>query len=124
MTSIPTPIRLLLVEDDQMQSELVERALGRDGFEVRSASNVRELRDVAATFSPDIVLVDVNLPDAPEGSMVVFVRELAPTARVVLYSAWDESKLRKLSRDVGADAFISKSEPVFEIGKRLRTMER
>lgn len=124
MTSIPSPIRLLLVEDDAMQSELVERALGRDGFEVRSATTLRDLRDVAAAFTPDIVLVDVNLPDAPEGKMVTFVRELAPAARVVLYSAWDEAKLRKLAREVGADAFISKSEPVFEIAKRLRAMDR
>jgi two-component system OmpR family response regulator len=117
------PIRLLVVEDDQMQSELVERVLGREGFDVRSVMTIGELRE-AASFGADLVLVDVNLPDAPEGRMVAFVRELAPNARVVLYSAWEESKLKQLARDVGADGFISKSEPVFEIGKRLRAFAR
>jgi two-component system, OmpR family, response regulator len=116
----PAPIRLLVVEDDALQSELVERALGRDGFEVRTVTSVRELRAAVADFAPEIVLVDVNLPDAPDGAMVPLVRELAPSARVVLYSAWEEAKLKKLARDLGADSYISKSEPVFEIGRRLR----
>lgn len=119
-----TPTRLLVVEDDTLQSELIERALGRDGFEVRSAATIGEVRDVIGGFSPEIILVDVNLPEAPEGSMVPVVRELAPQARVVLYSAWEESKLRVLAKNLGADSFISKSEPVFEMAARLRAPRR
>jgi hypothetical protein len=40
----------------------------------------------------------------------------------VLYSAWEEPKLRQLASQLGADAFISKSESVFAIGARLRTL--
>lgn len=121
MTQRTTPVRMLLVEDDVLQSELVVRALGRDGFEIRTATSIAELRSVAPAFAPELVLVDVNMPDAPVSRMVTIVREVAPNARVVLYSAWEESKLRGLARELGTDGFISKSESVFDMANRLRT---
>jgi two-component system, OmpR family, response regulator len=124
MTDSPAHVRLLVVEDDVMQSEMVERALGRDGFEVRIARSIGELRTVVGDFVPELVLVDVNMPDAPDGQMVGLVRDLVPTARVVLYSAWEEPKLRKLARELGAHGFISKSESVFAIAGRLRELSR
>ncbi len=124
MTESPARIRLLVVEDDAMQSEMVERALGRDGFDVRIARSVGELRTSVTDFVPELVLVDVNMPDAPDGQMVGLVRDLVPAARVVLYSAWEESKLRRLARDLGAHGFISKSESVFAIAGRLRELTR
>jgi two-component system OmpR family response regulator len=122
MTEPSTRLRLLVIEDDAMQSELVERALARDGFEVRTASTLVELRTVVAEFSPQLVLADVNMPDAAPSETVAIVRELVPGARVVLYSAWEESKLRGLARELGADGFISKSESVFGIASRLRAL--
>lgn len=124
MTDSPAHVRLLVIEDDVMQSEMVERALGRDGFEVRIARSIGELRTVVGDFVPELVLVDVNMPDAPDGQMVGLVRDLVPTARVVLYSAWEEPKLRKLARELGAHGFISKSESVFAIAGRLRELSR
>jgi len=117
-------VRLLVVEDDVMQSELVERALGRDGFEVRAAATLDDIRRVTAGFAPQLVLVDVNLPDVTSEQAVTLLRELAPGARLVLYSAWEESKLRKLARELGTEGFISKSESVFAIGGRLRELYR
>jgi DNA-binding response OmpR family regulator len=124
MIESPPRIRLLVVEDDAMQSEMVERALGRDGFEVRVARSIGELRSAVSGFVPELVLVDVNMPDAPDGQMVGFVRDLVPTARVILYSAWEDSKLRKLAKELGAHGFISKSESVFAIAGRLREITR
>ncbi len=122
MTDSPARIRLLVVEDDAMQSEMVERALGRDGFEVRCARSIGELHTTVTGWLPDLALVDVNMPDAPDGQMVGLVRDLVPTARVILYSAWEESKLRKLAKELGAHGFISKSESVFAISGRLRAI--
>ena len=116
-------MRLLVVDDDPMQLELVERALSRDGFEVAAVSELAGLARAAAGFGPELVLVDVNMPDAPSDRVVAVVREAVPGARVVLYSAWEESKLRKLAAAVGADGYVSKSESVFGLGEKLRTLK-
>jgi DNA-binding response OmpR family regulator len=115
-------LRLLVVDDDLLQIELVERALSRDGFIVRGVTELAEIATAAASLSPQLVLVDVNVPDVPTERVVELVREVAPSARLVLYSAWEESKLRQLARSVGADGFVSKGTNVFELGRRLRAI--
>jgi two-component system OmpR family response regulator len=117
-------IRLLVVDDDEMQVELVERALTRDGFDVRGVHTLEDLATVAAAFAPELILLDVNMPDAPSARAIAIAKETAPAARVVLYSAWEESKLRKLAAELGVDAFVSKSESVFGIGAKLRGLKR
>lgn len=117
-------IRVLVVDDDPMQLELVERALSRDGFDVRTVGTMAELVTAAAGFSPEIVMVDVNLPDASPDRAIAIARDAANDARVVLYSAWEDSKLRSLALRSGADAFISKSESAVAIGQRLRDLRR
>lgn len=116
--------RVLVVDDDPMQLELVERGLARDGFEVRGVATVAELAPQARQFLPDVVLLDVNMPDASGERTIAIARDAAPNARLVLYSAWEESKLRILALRLGADGFISKSESVVAIGRRLQDLQR
>jgi DNA-binding response OmpR family regulator len=117
-------VRILVVDDDPMQLELVERGLSRDGFEVRGVSTIQEMAVEAKQFAPAVVLLDVNMPDAPGDRTIAMAREAAPGARLVLYSAWEASKLRVLAKQLGADGFISKSESVIAIGKLLRDLQR
>jgi DNA-binding response OmpR family regulator len=117
-------MRVLVIDDDPLQLELVERALSREGFEVRCVTTAAQLGAEATRFAPEIVLMDVNMPDAPDEKTVGIARDAAPTARVVLYSAWDEAKLRGLCAKLGGDGYVSKSESVMAIGKRLRDLSK
>jgi len=114
--------RVLVVDDDPMQVELVERGLSRDGFEVRGVTTIAEMVIEAQRFAPRIVLIDVNMPDAPGDGAVAVARNAAPGVRIVLYSSWEESRLRVLASQLGADGFISKSDSVTSFGRRLRAM--
>lgn len=116
--------RVLVVDDDPLQIELVQRGLSRDGFEVRGVTTMRDMAIEAKQFAPGTVLIDVNMPDAPGDRMIGLAREAAPGARIVLYSAWEESKLRVLAAQLGADGFISKSDSVVTFGRRLRELQR
>jgi two-component system OmpR family response regulator len=114
-------MRVLVVDDDEMQLAMIERALPQ--FTVRCAISVADMQAIGPGFEPQIVLVDVNMPDVPEDSSVVaLARTAAPAAKVVLYSAWEESKLRRLAMQLGADSYISKSVSVIGIGERLREL--
>jgi DNA-binding response OmpR family regulator len=116
--------RLLVIDDDPMQLELVDRALSRDGFEVRGVSSLQAVAATAREFAPELVLLDVNMPDASPERVIALVREAAGGARIILYSAWEESKLRTIATRLGADAYISKSESVFSIAGRLKELLR
>ena len=116
--------RVLVVDDDPLQVELVQRGLSRDGFDVHGVTTVREMALEAKRFAPNILLIDVNMPDASGERTIAMAREAAPGARVVLYSAWEESKLRVLAAQLGADGFISKSDSVVTFGRKLRDLRR
>jgi two-component system, OmpR family, response regulator len=115
-------LRVLVVDDDPMQLALVERALPSEWFALRCVATVADMVAEAHGFKPEIVLVDVNLPDATPERTVALARDAAAGARIVLYSAWEDSRLRALAIRLGADAFISKSESVIGIGRRLREL--
>jgi DNA-binding response OmpR family regulator len=115
-------IRLLVLDDDRMQLELLERALSRDGFDIRAVETVAELTAEAARFAPELVLVDVNLPGAQPEATIAAARAAARGARIVLYSAWEASRLRALMLQSGADAYLSKSESVLALGPLLRKL--
>lgn len=114
--------RVLVVDDDPLQVELVQRGLSRDGFEVRGVTSIADMAVEARRFGPRIVLIDVNMPDEPGDRAVALARDAAPGVRIVLYSAWEESKLRVLASQLGADGFISKSDSVTAFGRRLRAL--
>jgi DNA-binding response OmpR family regulator len=116
--------RVLVVDDDPLQVELVQRGLSRDGFEVRGVTTIAEMAAEARRFAPAIVLIDVNMPDAPGERTVALARGAAPGALVVLYSAWEPDKLRVLAARLGADGFISKSDSIVAFGRRLRELQR
>jgi two-component system OmpR family response regulator len=116
--------RVLVVDDEPMQLELVQRGLAHDGFEVRGVTTVAEMAIEAIRFAPGIVLLDVNMPDATGEHTIAIAREAAPDARIVLFSAWEDSRLRVLAATLGADGFLSKSESVLAIGRRLRALQR
>jgi DNA-binding response OmpR family regulator len=116
--------RVLVVDDEPMQLELVQRGLVRDGFEVRGVTTVAEMATEAMRFAPGIVLIDVNMPDTSGEQTVAVARGAAPDAQIVLYSAWEDSRLRVLAAQLGADGFLSKSVSVVAIGRRLRDLQR
>jgi DNA-binding response OmpR family regulator len=118
------PVRVVVIDDDNMQLELVERALSREGFDVRCVDTLEKLQSISPSFLPHIVLVDMNMPAISSGEAVATARAAAPNARIVIYSAWEESRLRLMAQQLGADGYVSKSEPVFAIGGRLTKLAR
>lgn len=115
-------IRILVIDDDPMQLELVERALSRDGFEVRSATTLDEVETTTRTFTPQLVLMDCHMPGSSGPQIIATTRSAATSARVILYSSWEASRLRTLQQELGADGFISKDESIVAIAKKLREL--
>lgn len=116
------PICILVIDDDPMQLELVERALSRDGFEVRCATDVGEVETTTRTFTPQIVLMDCHMPGTSGTQIIAATRGAAASARIILYSSWEASRLRALQQELGADGFISKDESIVAIAKKLREL--
>lgn len=115
-------LRLLVVDDDPMQLELVQRSLGHEGFVVETSSTLAAASAAVARFVPDVVLVDVNIPGMSRDDLRGFVAAGGGHARVLLFSAEDGSRLKTLAASLGAHGWLSKSSALPEIARQLREL--
>jgi CheY-like chemotaxis protein len=97
---------VLLVEDEPSIAEPLAEAIGREGFETKVAGTVAESLALAAQIEPDLVLLDVMLPD---GSGYDVCRELRRRSQVpiIMLTARGEEADRVVGLELGADAMWS-----------------
>jgi DNA-binding response OmpR family regulator len=103
--------RILIVEDQPDIRELVRMTLEMEDFEVHEAENGDIGLQMAARFSPDLILLDVMMPGSVDG-LGVCERIKSDVARrrtkVVMLSARNQEADRQAGRKAGADAYLSK----------------
>jgi len=115
--------RILLIEDEGSISEPLERALGREGFDVATAGTAAEGRERFHDQNPDLVLLDVMLPDGDGRDLL---REIRSTSRtpVVMLTARGEELERVLGLELGADDYVTKPFSAAELAARVRAVLR
>ena len=115
--------RILLIEDEQSISEPLAAALERDGFDVVVAATAADGLGAFRTRSPDLVLLDVMLPDG-DGRDVL--REIRAASRipVVMLTARGEEMDRVLGLELGADDYVTKPFSAAELAARIRAVLR
>ncbi len=103
--------RILHVENDPDIREVVAASLGLDvGLETRSCSSSVDALDIAVSWSPDLILLDVMMPDMDGPSVLASLRDNVRTARipVVFVTARTQSREVDLLCSLGAAGVISK----------------
>jgi two-component system response regulator RegX3 len=115
--------RVLFVEDERSILEPFSRALAREGFEPIPARTVAEALERAAEAPPDVVLLDVMLPDG-DGRDVL--RELRRTSDVpvIMLTARGTETDRVVGLELGADDYVVKPFSGAEVIARLRAVLR
>jgi len=118
-----TPPLALLVEDEPQIRRFVRTALEEEGWQVvESATMQRGLTD-AGTRKPDLVVLDLGLPDGDGVDFITDVRRWSPVPIIVLSARVDESdKIHAL--DAGADDYLIKPFGVGELLARVRATLR
>lgn len=114
-------LKVLIVDDDHLQLDLVSRTLRAQNLEVMTCDSPIGVTNAVRNFLPDVVLMDVNIPALSGDRLLTIARKSAPkTTRFVLYSSNDESRLREMSRQIEADGWISKSVVGADLVARIR----
>jgi len=104
--------RVLIVDDDARFRELLRQLLeGTGDYEVVGEADEGEIAvDVARETVPDLVLLDVNLPDTLGFDLVPKLAEAADGPDVVMISSRDDDGYPRLAAEVGATGFVSKHD--------------
>jgi len=105
-------IKVLLIEDEKEVAELYKLKLTLDGYEVITAENGQEGLDKANSYRPELIFLDIKMPEM-DGFEVL--KKLRATARtkdipVVVLSNFDEQDLIEKGLTLGANEYLIKSQ--------------
>lgn len=118
-----TDLRILAVDDEPEIIRFLTVALSAAGYEVISADSGREAIRLVASRAPDILVLDLGLPDMDGKAVIEAVRAFSKLPILVL-SARDREAEKIAALDLGADDYIEKPFGIGELMARLRRAAR
>lgn len=118
-----TALRVLVVEDDPGLQKFLVSCLKKQGYGVIPASNGNEALRLAKSHNPDLVLLDLGLPDMDGLAVLQGIREWSQLPIVIL-SARSQERQKAEALDAGADDYLAKPFGVVELTARLRVAAR
>jgi two-component system, OmpR family, KDP operon response regulator KdpE len=118
-----TSARVLIVDDEPQIIRFLRPSLTAAGYDVFVAATGAEALKAAATSAPDIIVLDLGLPDMDGKDVISQLRPWCSVPIVVL-SARDRETEKVAALDLGADDYINKPFGIGELTARLRTALR
>lgn len=117
-------VRVLVVDDEPALAELLSMALRYEGWEVRSAGDGMSAVRTAREFRPDVVVLDIMLPDIDGLEVLRRMRGDAPDVPVLFLTAKDSVEDRVTGLTAGGDDYVTKPFSLEEVVARLRGLMR
>ncbi|MGE5721217.1 MAG: response regulator [Sphingomonadales bacterium] len=114
--------KLLVVDDEAAIRRLVRTALERNGYQVAEAANAREALNAMAIDRPEVVLLDLGLPDRDGMEIIPLLKKAG--AAVVIISAREDTEPKVAALDLGADDYVTKPFDTEEMLARIRVVLR
>jgi len=116
--------RILVVDDEESITQLLSTALRYEGFEVQTAASGRDALSEVESFRPDLVLLDVMLPDMDGFEVQRRLPAGATRLPVVFLTARRDTEDRVRGLTVGADDYVTKPFSLEELIARVRAVLR
>jgi len=116
--------RRILIADDEASIRRAIRAFieSRSPFEVCEAGDGTEAFHKAVLLHPDLIVLDLSMPNANGVEVALLLRSQLPTTPVVLYTMFDEVFGKSPARNLGIDAIVPKSDGVATLLGRIQAL--
>jgi two-component system, OmpR family, response regulator len=116
--------RVLIVEDDADLRGVLGRGLREEGFEVDTVANGHDALERAERISPDVMVIDIGLPDTDGRDLCQALRARGIQTPVLFLTARDALVDRVSGFDAGGDDYVSKPFALVELVARLQALVR
>jgi two-component system phosphate regulon response regulator PhoB len=117
-------IRIFVVDDEQDLTDLLHYQLGKEGFKVTFSNNPYEALGKARDFSPDLIILDVMMPDLDGFQLLRMIRadNLLQKTPVIMLTAKTDIEHRIKGLEQGADDYLGKPFDSQELVLRIRSI--
>jgi DNA-binding NtrC family response regulator len=110
--------RVLVVDDEPLVRWMVAETLGASGYEIEAAGDgATAIHALVNGCSPDVVLLDLRLPDSTDLWLLRRIRQLAPEASVILMTAFGTPEVRDEAFRLGAYCVLEKPFEIEELDR-------
>lgn len=116
-------LKILIIDDEPQMRKLLSLSLGTKGYKTIEAVNGREGISFAATARPDLIILDIGLPDMSGTEVLAQVRDWSQIPIIIL-SAQDSSESIVESLNIGADDYMTKPFDANELLARVQVCLR
>lgn len=117
------PPKVLVVDDEPHIRTLLRATLAREGYAVAEAGTAREALNAKSIDKPDLILLDLGLPDR-DGLELVTALRAEPRSALIVVSARDQTEQKVAALDLGADDYVTKPFDTEELLARVRASLR
>ena len=116
-------IKIFFIDDDPITLNMLSKAAEHAGYKVITSVDPRTAIDIASEFQPDVIILDLNMPDMDGLEVLSKIRKNVKTAHipVVMLTAKGESSMIMRAQELKADDYITKP---FDIPEFLATVRR
>jgi DNA-binding response OmpR family regulator len=116
--------RILIVEDERAVARGLEYGLRQEGFETLWAATGRQALDLARSADPQLILLDIRLPDLSGFDVCRQLRAEGKRQPILMLTARDEETDKVLGLELGADDYVVKPYSLREVISRVRALLR
>ena len=113
--------KILIVEDDVKVLDFITRLLSTKGYSTVKAEHGRQAIQVASTTRPDIVILDLSLPDCSGIEVLVQLKAMDEAIQVIILTGYGSQKAVRDAMELGAFDFLTKP---FEVGELCDVIQR
>lgn len=117
------PDKVLIVEDETALRETISYNLQRDGYEVKAVSDGRTALEIARQIKPDLILLDIMLPEV-DGLEVCRILRQEMLTPIIMLTARDDEIDRVVGLEIGADDYLTKPFSMRELMARVKAQLR
>ena len=117
-------MKILLAEDEQQLSRVLETAMTHEGYQVDTAFDGQEAVDLAKEDAYDLMILDIMMPVKTGIEALKEIRQSGNTTHVIMLTAMSEVDDKVTGLDAGADDYLTKPFSLKELLARLRSMSR
>jgi len=113
--------RILLIDDSEIALLMEKAVLEQRGYEVRPTSTLAAFESTLKCWRPDLILTDIHMPEAKGTDICRVLKHEYDTQDIpiVLFSSLSDGELGKLAEQVGADGFLSKSNGLDALARKI-----
>lgn len=120
----PNRTKVLIIDDEPAIQRFIRTSLANAGYTAISAPNGSQALAEVIEQAPDVILLDLQLPDMDGAEVIGRLRERGTTTPIIVLSSRDSERSKVKLLDLGADDYVTKPFGMDELTARIRTALR